>query len=102
MTNSMFVSAHLLSKERYAQKPSSVTLILALTLELVMKINLDTTVPAGWDTREATVKVTFVTQAPAFTVDTAECPMVTPNVTVLRSIKATDAKSLIRATLTRV
>ena len=37
-------------------------------------------------------QVTFVTQVPAFTVDTAECPMVTTNVTVLRSIKATDAK----------
>ena len=37
-------------------------------------------------------QVTFVTQAPAFTVDTAACPMVTTNVTVLRSIKATDAK----------
>lgn len=37
-------------------------------------------------------QVTCVTQAPVFTMDTAECIMVTPNVTVLRSIKATDAK----------
>lgn len=37
-------------------------------------------------------QTTCVTQARAFTVDTAEFTMVTTNVTVLRSIKATDAK----------